>query len=205
MFKSIRLSFIPALASAFLLSLSSAQAAPVIGQPAPDFTATDSAGKTISLKDQRGKIVILEWKNHECPFVRKHYESGNMQALQNYAKEKGAIWLSITSSAPGKQGHVSAKQANDIAQGQNAQPTSIILDENGALGRLYNAKTTPHMFLIAADGRLSYMGAIDDKPTTYASDIKTARNYVKEALDSLLAGKPVETPSTASYGCGIKY
>lgn len=185
--------------------ISAAQAAPVVGETAPDFTATDTSGNPFSLSGQKGKIVVLEWKNHECPFVKKHYGAHNMQNIQQQVTELGGVWVSVISSAPGKQGYVSAEEANTIAKDQGAKQTAIILDPDGTIGRMYDAKTTPHMFVIDAGGKLAYMGAIDDKPTADMADISEARNYVYEAVMALSTGKHPEVSSTSPYGCGVKY
>ncbi len=175
------------------------------GQPAPAFTATDTAGTPHSLEALKGKFVVLEWFNHECPFVRKHYGSGNMQRLQQEWTTRGVIWLSVNSSAPGKQGHLSPEQADALTAEKSAAPTAVILDPAGALGRLYGAKTTPHLFVINPEGVVVYAGAIDDHASTDPADIPQAVNYVQEALESALAGQPVATPQTRSYGCSVKY
>jgi len=180
-------------------------AAPQVGQPAPAFTANDTQGKTHSLNDFRGKTVILEWTNHDCPYVRKHYDTGNMQALQKDATEDGVIWLSVISSAPGKQGHVSAARADELTKSRDADPTAVLLDPEGEVGRAYDARTTPHMYVINPEGTLIYMGAIDNRPTTQHADVEGARNYVREALSSLSSGKPVEPKVTRAYGCSVKY
>jgi len=148
---------------------------------------------------------VLEWTNHECPYVRKHYESGNMQALQKAVTESGAIWLTLVSSRPGTQGHVNALEADKLTDDRNAHPTAVLLDANGDVGRLYGARTTPHMFVIDPSGMLVYMGAIDDQPTANHGSIKVARNYVREALDAIGQGRPVALASTRPYGCTIKY
>lgn len=176
-----------------------------INQPAPDFTAVDSYGKTHSLSQYRGKTVVLEWTNHDCPYVRKHYQSGNMQSLQKAATGDGVVWLSIISSAPGKQGHVSATRANELTSKRNASPSAVILDENGDIGRLYAAKTTPHMYVIDPDGILVYMGGIDSIPSSNQDDIDRATNYVRVALQSLSNGKPIAENVTRPYGCSVKY
>jgi peroxiredoxin len=181
------------------------EAAPKIGQPAPDFTAVDSHGVSHALGDYRGKIVVLEWTNHQCPFVGKHYGTGNMQALQQEATAAGVTWLSVISSAPGKQGYVSAAEANALTEQRKAAPTAVLLDPQGVLGRLYDARTTPHMYIIDAAGTLVYMGGIDDKPSTQYADVKTATNYVRVALDEIHHGKPVSKPVTRPYGCSVKY
>ncbi|ETW97845.1 MAG: alkyl hydroperoxide reductase, partial [Candidatus Entotheonella factor] len=182
-----------------------AQAAPKVGQPAPDFTSVDSHGTTRSLQDYQGKIVVLEWTNHQCPFVGKHYETGNMQALQKVATEGGVTWLSVISSAPGKQGHVSGTEANALTASRKASPTAVLLDADGVVGRLYEARTTPHMYIIDASGTLVYMGGIDDKASTQYADVKTAKNYVRVALDELRRDQVVSTPVTRPYGCSVKY
>jgi peroxiredoxin len=176
-----------------------------VDQPAPDFTAVDSSGKEHRLSDFRGKTVVLEWTNHDCPYVRKHYDSGNMQALQKSATGKGIVWLSIISSAPGKQGHVSAEEANSLTSSRNAAPTAVLLDESGEVGRLYGAKTTPHMYIIDAGGKLVYMGGIDSIPSTSTDDIARATNYVDVALSALSGGQPIEDAVTRPYGCSVKY
>jgi peroxiredoxin len=198
-----------AVLTALLAMLPSLAAADVptarVGQPAPDFTATDSHGKTVHLSEFKGKPVVLEWHNQGCPFVQKHYRSGNMQRLQSSLTSDGAVWLTIISSAPGKQGGVSADDANAYVAEQKASPTDVLLDPDGAVGRLYGAKTTPHMFLVDAKGTLVYAGAIDDKPTTDVADVAGANNYVEAAYREVKAGKPVTTSATAPYGCSVKY
>jgi peroxiredoxin len=182
-----------------------AAAAPMIGQPAPAFTGTDSNGNLVSLADLRGKVVVLEWTNHDCPFVRRHYDAASMQALQEGAKADGVVWLSIISSAPGEQGHVSAAEANRLTTKRSAHPAAVILDPDGTIGRLYDAKTTPHMYIIDATGVLVYMGAIDDQPRNLGADPLTARNYVSGALAQIKAGQPVDPAMTQPYGCSVKY
>jgi peroxiredoxin len=182
-----------------------ASAAAVVGQPAPAFTATDSTGKTQSLADYKGKFVVLEWNNDTCPFVGKQYGSGNMQGLQKAYTQKGVAWLTINSSAPSKEGSVDAAQANAILEKRGAAPTAYVLDPQGVVGRAYGAKTTPHMFVIDPQGRLVYAGGIDDKPSTDQADVKTAKNYVRAALDEAMAGKPVTVPVSQPYGCAVKY
>jgi peroxiredoxin len=177
----------------------------MIGELAPDFTAQDTHGESHSLSDYKGKFVILEWFNHDCPFVRKHYNSGNMQKLQRKYTQKGVVWLSINSSAPGKQGHYPQSEASRLTQEKGATPTAVLLDSDGTVGRLYGAKTTPHIFIIDPSGVLVYQGAVDDTPTTEVADIPKAVNYVELALEAALAGKPVEISSTKSYGCSVKY
>lgn len=182
-----------------------AAAAVSVGEPAPDFTGVDSQGQSHRLSDFRGKTVVLEWTNHDCPFVVKHYSTGNMQALQREATADGIVWLSIISSAPGKQGHVSAEEANQLTQSRNAAPSAVILDPSGDIGRMYGAKTTPHMYIIDPDGMLVYMGGIDDRPTSTRSDVEGANNYVRAALRQLASGEAVTDPSTRPYGCSVKY
>ena len=176
-----------------------------IGQAAPDFTATDTNGRTQTLSAYRGKIVVLEWTNPVCPYVGKHYNTGNMQALQKQATGQGVIWLSIVSSAPGLEGNMSAAEANAYITKVGAAATARILDPDGTLGRLYGATATPHMFVIDKAGKLAYAGAIDDMPTTRPETIKIAHNYVRAALDDLQAGRPVATPVSQAYGCSVKY
>ncbi len=177
----------------------------VIGEKAPDFTAADSNGKSHTLASYKGKIVVLEWLNHQCPFVKKHYGSGHMQELQKTYTGKGVIWLSVISSAPGKQGYSTPEEANSVTKEKGAAPTAVLLDPQGIVGKLYSAKTTPHMFIINADGILVYNGAIDDTPSTDISDMGKAKNYVQSALDELQAGKPVSVATSQPYGCSVKY
>ena len=180
-------------------------AQPEIGKPAPEFTLTDTTGKSHSLSDFKGKTVVLEWINHGCPFVVKHYSSGNMQKLQTDATGKGVVWLSICSSAPGKQGHMTAADAVKKSEEVGSKATAYLVDEDGKVGKLYDAKSTPEMYVINKEGVLVYHGAIDDKKSTDAADIAGAKNYVTAALNEVLAGKPVTTPSTKAYGCSVKY
>lgn len=182
-----------------------ATAAPAVGAPAPDFTGTDSNGKPHKLSQYKGKYVVLEWVNHGCPFVGKHYGSKNMQELQKTWTGKGVVWLSVNSSAPGKQGHESGEQANKTLKEKGASPTALLLDPKGDIGKLYDAKTTPHMFVVDPKGTLVYAGAIDSVPSTEQSDIKKATNYVSQALTEAMAGKKVTLASTKAYGCGVKY
>ena len=187
------------------LMTGTAAAAPAVGEAAPAFTGTDTTGKTWALADLAGTPVILEWTNHDCPYVVKHYQSGNMQALQREAADAGYTWLSVISSAPGKQGHVSAEQADQLTASRNAAPTAVLLDPQGDIGKAYGARTTPHMFIIDAQGTLVYMGGIDDKPTTSLADVEGAANYVRLAMADLAAGEPVDKPITRPYGCSVKY
>lgn len=194
------------LLSAALLCLAGSVAAnPQIGEPAPAFSGLDSDGGTQTLADYRGKPVILEWTNHDCPYVRKHYGSGNMQALQREAAAEGVVWLSIISSAPGKQGHVTADEANALTRDRNAAPHAVILDESGDIGRLYAARTTPHMYLVDRDGTLVYMGGIDSIPSSSPDDIARAQLYVQQAMTQLLAGEAIGQAVTRPYGCSVKY
>jgi peroxiredoxin len=190
---------------ALLLVSGLAIGAPKVGEMAPNFTGTDSNGKSHSLSDFKGKIVVLEWVNYDCPFVKKHYKSQNMQELQAKYTKEGVIWLSINSSAKGKQGYLTPEEANSAMKERNASPTAMILDPSGEIGKLYNAKTTPHMFVIDAEGKLAYMGAIDDNDSSNPDDAKTAKNYVSTALDSLMSGSKIEVASTNPYGCSVKY
>jgi peroxiredoxin len=175
------------------------------GAKAPDFEAKNLAGKTISLSDFEDKIVVLEWFNYGCPFVKKHYASGNMPGLQKKYRDKGVVWLSINSSAEGKQGYLPADKMSEASKAEGHAATEILLDPSGEVGKAYGAKVTPHLFVIHKDGKIAYAGGIDDKPTVEASDIEGATNYVAAALDALLAGEEVETKSAKPYGCGVKY
>jgi peroxiredoxin len=178
---------------------------PAVGQPAPDFSAVDSQGKTRHLADFKGKTVVLEWTNADCPYTRKHYTSGNMQSLQSLARQQGVVWLSVISSAPGKQGYVDGAGADDLTRTRHAVPTAVLLDSSGAVGRLYHAKTTPHMFVIDAKGNLEYMGGIDSLATSDLNDIAKAEPYLKEAMLAVVDDKPVAHPVTRPYGCSVKY
>jgi peroxiredoxin len=176
-----------------------------VGKPAPNFTLPDTNGKTRSLSDFKGKFVVLEWYQPDCPFVGKHYKSGNMQSLQKEYTAKGVIWLSIDSSAPGQEGNYPAQTLNQIASKDGAARTALLLDPDGKVGRLYSAKTTPDMYIIDRNGTLVYEGAIDNKRSTDLADVKTATNYVKTALDAVMTGQPVPTTATRPYGCSVKY
>jgi peroxiredoxin len=175
------------------------------GTPAPDFSAQDTHGQTHTLSQDRGKYVVLEWHNHQCPYTQKHYSSGNMQRLQREWTSRGVVWFTVISSAPGQQGYMTADEENAFLQKVAASPTAVLLDPSGQLGHLYGAKTTPHMFVISPEGVLVFDGGIDDKPTTDAGDISTAHNYVSAALEEAMAGKPVSTPAAPPYGCSVKY
>lgn len=182
-----------------------AVASPEIGKPAPAFTLKDTSGKEHSLADFKGKLVVLEWVNHGCPFVKKHYESGNMQKVQAESAGSGAVWLSICSSAPDKQGHMSAEDAAAKAKEVDSKATAYLLDEDGTVGKAYDAKTTPEIFIINEEGLLVYKGAIDDKPSASSADIEGAVNHVTAALKEIKGGKPVTVSSTKPYGCSVKY
>jgi alkyl hydroperoxide reductase subunit AhpC len=176
-----------------------------VGEAAPDFTGTASTGKTYHLSDYRGKYVVLEWHNNGCPFVRKQYNSGNMQRLQKQWTGQGVTWFTVLSSAPGRQGYVSATEENDYLAKMQATPTAALLDPSGDIGHLYDAKTSPHMFVINPQGVLIYDGAIDDKPTPDLNDVPGAKNYVSMALAQAMGGKTVEIAATRPYGCSVKY
>jgi len=192
-------------AAVFAATIITALAAPQVGQPAPEFTLADSNGKSHKLSDFKGKLVVLEWLNHGCPFVVKHYGSGNMQKLQKEYTGKDVVWLSIVSSAPGKQGHMNPEDTNKTKEEKGSAATAILLDEDGTVGKLYDAKVTPELYVIDREGTLIYAGAIDSVKSTDAADVEGAKNYVKQALDEALAGKPVSEPTITAYGCGIKY
>lgn len=182
-----------------------AWAAPSVGAPAPAFSAVDSNGKTVSLADYKGKHVVLEWTNDGCPFVKKHYGSGNMQSLQKEFTAQNVIWLSVISSAPGQQGYVDGAAANKLTAARGAAPTAVLLDPKGDIGRLYGAKTTPHLFVIDPAGKLEYAGGIDSIASPDPADIAGATPFLKVALSEALAGKPISTPVTKPYGCSVKY
>jgi hypothetical protein len=176
-----------------------------VGEAAPNFTATSTSGSAVSLGSYKGTIVVLEWTNHECPYVRKHYETGNMQALQRDATGHGVVWLTVISSARGEQGWVTPSQADELTVARKAAPTAVLLDEKGVVGRMYGATNTPHMYVVDRAGVLVYAGAIDDRPTTRRADVQGASNYVRAALESVTAGQPVKMPVTRVYGCTVKY
>ncbi|MDP5150885.1 redoxin domain-containing protein [Rheinheimera baltica] len=179
-------------------------AAPQIGAPAPDFTVVDSKGNSHSLKDFAGKNVVLEWTNHDCPFVVKHY-SGNMQALQADMTARDVVWLSVISSAPGKQGHVSGAKADELTASRNAAPTAVVFDETGVVGKAYDAKTTPHMYVIDKAGVLQYMGGIDSIPSAKVDDIAKATPLFANAANAVLVGNTPDPAITKPYGCSVKY
>src|SRR5213082_313455 len=178
---------------------------PPVGGAAPDFSAPDANGKTQSLSQYKGKYVVLEWFNPECPFVKKHYGTGNMQKLQEEYTSKGVVWLTIDSNAPGSEGNLSADAANKVMTGWKTRQTALLLDPEGKAGRAYGAKNTPNMVVINPEGKIVYEGAIDSKATPNPADIPNSTNYVKVALDESLEGKPVTTSTTKPYGCSVKY
>jgi peroxiredoxin len=178
---------------------------PAVGTAAPDFSLSDSKGKTQSVSQYKGKYVVLEWFNPECPFVKKHYGSGNMQKLQEEFTAKGVVWLSIDSSAPGLEGNLTAEQAEKKIAEWKTKQTALVLDPDGKAGRTYGAKNTPHMFVINPEGKIIYEGAIDSKASPNPADIASSTNYVKVALDESLAGKTVSNANTKPYGCSVKY
>lgn len=190
--------------SSFMMTLLFAQEAK-IGTKAPDFRLTDSHGNEHSLSDFAGKIVVLEWINYDCPFVKKHYDSKNMQTLQEKYTQQGVVWLAVCSSAEGKQGYFSNDEINKRSDDHNAKFTAYLIDEDGKVGKMYGAKTTPHMFIINSEGSLVYAGGIDDIKSTDVKDIEKAKNYVAAALDELLEGKEVTTKTSEPYGCSVKY
>jgi hypothetical protein len=176
-----------------------------VGDVAPNFTLTDMHGKEVSLDRFKGKFIVLEWTNPECPFVRKHYGSNHMQGLQRTYTKRGVTWLSINSGAPGREGYRTPEAALATAALQKAAPTDVLLDPKGSVGHMYGATTTPHMFLIGRDGKLLYMGGIDSIPTNKVEDLPMAKNYIAAALDEALAGKPITTKAAMPYGCSVKY
>jgi len=178
---------------------------PPVGATAPDFSLPDAGGKAHSLSEYKGKYVVLEWFNPECPFVKKHYGSGNMQKLQSEYTGKGVVWLSIDSNAPGLEGNLTAQQAQKVMKDWNTKQTALLLDPEGKAGRAYNARNTPHMFIINPEGRIVYEGAIDSKATPNPADIPSSTNYVKAALDESMSGKSVSNSNTRPYGCSVKY
>jgi len=192
--------------AALVLAPIAAQAAsPDLGKPAPLFTAVDSNGKSWSLADLKGKVVVIETTNHDCPYVRKHYNAQNMQAQQREAAAKGVVWLTSASSAKGEEGYVTAQQANDLTKSRGAAPAAVLLDPQSRIARAYSATVTPHMYIVDAQGTLVYKGGIDSIPSADAADIAKAKQYVRVALDEILAGKPVADASTRPYGCSLKY
>lgn len=187
------------------LAAASALAAAAPGQPGADFSLTDISGKPRKLSDLRGKYVVLEWFNSECPFVQKHYESGNMQGLQKQYTAKGVVWLAINSTNPAHSNFRDEARSAQIVKDWKMNPTALSLDKDGKVGQAYGARTTPHMFVIDPKGTVIYAGGIDDKPTFSPADLKSAKNFVAAALDESMAGKPVSAPSGHPYGCSVKY
>jgi peroxiredoxin len=190
---------------ALLVATTAVGAKPTVGEPAPEFSGMDSNGIEHSLAQYRGKFVVLEWTNDGCPYVGKHYGTGNMQALQKKYVDQGVVWLSIISSAPGRQGYADGARANKLTQERNAAPSAVLLDPDGTIGQVYGAKTTPHMYVVDPEGTLLYMGGIDSIPTANWDDVPKADNYVSAALDEALAGTPVSKAVTRPYGCSVKY
>lgn len=188
-----------------LPQLGNASSAVQVGQPAPAFTAKDTNGKTVSLADLKGKTVVLEWSNHECPFVKKHYSGNNMQALQKKWTGQDVVWLTVVSSPVGEQGYVDAAQANRLTAERGAAPSAVLLDPKSQIARAYGATVTPHMYVIDKTGKLAYAGGIDDKPSTRIDDLKGAKNFVDSALTELAQGKAVSTTTARPYGCTVKY
>lgn len=188
-----------------LAAASAAMANAELNQPAPAFSALGADGKPLKLDAYKGKTVVLEWTNHECPFVAKHYDSGNIPTLQKDAAGQGVVWLQVLSSAPGKQGHVDGATAQKLNGSRNAVPAGTVLDPDGKIGKLYGAQTTPHIFIVNASGQLVYKGGIDSIPTANKADLAKAENYVASALKAIGAGKPIEKANTKPYGCSVKY
>lgn len=195
----------PLLAALSVAIAAPAAAAPVLGQPAPAFRAVDAAGRTRALSEFLGKTVVLEWTNNGCPYVQKHYNSGAMQALQVQATKEGVVWLTVISSAPGMQGHLTGPQARQWKAEVKAASTDVLLDPSGTVGRAYDAKTTPHMYIVDKAGKLVYMGGIDDRASSDPESLKGAKNYVAAALADVKAGRPVAQAATRPYGCSVKY
>lgn len=204
-FPSRRLILAGAIACAAASGMAFAREGAQPGAPAPDFTATDAKGNPVSLASFKGRTVVLEWNNPECPYVAKHYGSGTMQALQKDATDKGVVWLTVNSGAPGLQGHLTGIEAEQMLAERKATPTAYLLDPEGHVGRAYGATVTPHMFVIDPKGVLAYQGGIDDKPTSNPADIAKARPFVREALAAVAAGTHMSPASTRPYGCTVKY
>lgn len=188
-----------------LLFTLTAQAVPSVGQPAPDFTLRDAAGKAVKLADFRGKYVVLEWTNPHCPFVRKHYDSGNMAATQQDVVGKGVVWLSINSTEKASREYMEPARLVAWQQERKVQPTATLMDEDGVAGKAYGARTTPHMYIVDPQGRLAYAGGIDSIPSANPEDVRKAVNYVRQGIAEASAGKPLSVATTRPYGCSIKY
>ena len=188
-----------------LLFVSPVTASPSLGSPAPQFKGIDSNGNKVSLSDFQGKIVILEWTNHDCPYVRRQYMTGNMQMVQVKARDMGVVWITVISSAPGTQGYVNKRQANKLTSSRKALPSHVVMDPSGVIGKLYGARTTPHMYILDKKGILVYKGAIDDKPTSWGKIDAKTKNYVLDALTELMAGNIITHAATQPYGCSVKY
>jgi peroxiredoxin len=193
------------LSASVLFALSATAMAATVGQPAPAFTITDTAGKTVNLSDFKGKTVVLEWVNPDCPFVVKHYSSANMQGTQKEASSKGVVWLAVNSTARDHQDFKTPAAMAQWMQTQKAAATTTLMDPDGKVGKAYGARTTPHMYVVDAAGTLVYAGGIDNKPSANAADIPGATNYVKAALSEMAAGKPISNANTRPYGCSVKY
>src|SRR5213592_273658 len=205
MFHSMKTKTILTIITALMATAVFAFDPPPVGSAAPDFSLTDANGKTHSLSQYKGKYVVLEWFNPQCPFVKKHYGSSNMQNLQKEFTDKGVVWLTIDSNAPGTEGNLTPEEAQKIATSWKTHETALLLDPDGNAGRAYGAKNTPNMVIINPEGKIAYEGAIDNKATPNPADIPTSTNYVKAALDESLAGKPVTTSHTKPYGCHVTY
>ena len=187
------------------VAVTNANAAAAVGQAAPTFTLNDTNGKAVNLADYKGKTVVLEWHNPECPFVKKHYESANMQGLQSKYTKDGVVWLAVSSTEPAHQDYKKPDVVNALLKSSKASPTVYLMDESGATGKAYGARTTPHMYIINREGTLVYAGGIDDKRSANIADIKGAKNFVAAALDELKAGKNISVATSAPYGCSVKY
>ncbi len=203
--QTLLLSILAAAISFSSVAVTTASAAATVGQPAPGFTLKDTNGKAVSLNDYKGKTVVLEWNNPECPFVKKHYESSNMQSLQSKYTKDDVVWLAVSSTEPQHQDYKKPEVMNALLKASNASPSAYLMDESGATGKVYGARTTPHMYIINGEGTLVYAGGIDDKRSANISDIKIAKNYVAAALDELKAGKSVSVSTSTPYGCSVKY
>jgi peroxiredoxin len=193
------------LALSTVVFVTAVHAAPSVGQPAPDFTLKDAGGKAVKLSDYRGKYVVLEWTNPGCPYVRKHYDSGNMAATQRDATAKGAVWLSINSTERASFDYLEPARLVAWQQERKVRPTATLMDEEGVAGKAYGARTTPHMYIVDPQGRLAYAGGIDSIASSSPEDIRQAVNYVRQALGEAVAGKPITAATTRPYGCSIKY